>query len=355
MHFENKSEVEEITKEKVQLLEEMLREARRVTVAAHVNADGDAVGSCSGMLHYLRENRGLDAVVALPDRDAGVSSFLIPEEDRPFFLFHGSDPEGTDRRIAESDLIILQDCHGFSRTEGLASALGKSTARKILIDHHVGPDRESFDLVFSTPDVSSASELLFFILMALPDVGGDAGKLPPTTGLALMTGMTTDTNNFSNSVFPTTFEMASRLIAAGVDRESILDKIYFSYKENRLRLMGFLLSKMTITPEGVAYMILTRRNLSHFGISEGETEGFVNLPLSIREVKMSVFLKQDNGCFRVSTRSKKGISARKFAERYFSGGGHENAAGGRLYFSDEISSIRDVVAYLEQSINDFFA
>lgn len=347
--------MEEITKAKVQQFDSMLREARCVTIAAHVNADGDAVGSCSGMLHYLRENRGLDAVVALPDRDAGVSSFLIPEEDRPFFLFHGSNPEEAERRIEGSDLIILQDCNGFSRTEGLASALEKARAKKVLIDHHVGPETESFDLVFSTSEVSSASELLFFILMALPDIGGDAGKLPQMTGLALMTGMTTDTNNFANSVYPTTFDMASRLIAAGVDRESILDQLYFSYKENRLRLMGFLLSKMTITPEGVAYMILTRRNLAHFGISEGETEGFVNLPLSIREVRMSVFLKQDNGCFRVSTRSKKGVSARKFAERYFNGGGHENAAGGRLYFSDEISSIRDVVAYLEQSINDFFA
>jgi len=347
--------MEEITKAKAEQLEGMLREARKVTVAAHVNADGDAVGSCSGMLHYLRENRGLDAVVALPDRDAGVSSFLIPEEDRPFFLFHESDPERTERRIAESDLIILQDCNGFGRTEGLAPALERSSARKVLIDHHIGPERESFDLVFSTPEVSSASELLFFVLMALPDIAGDAKKLPAMTGLALMTGMTTDTNNFANSVYPTTFDMASRLIAAGVDRDSILDQLYFNYKENRLRLMGFLLSKMTITPEGVAYMILTRRNLADFGISEGETEGFVNMPLSIREVRMSVFLKQDNGCFRVSTRSKKGTSARLFAERYFSGGGHENAAGGRLYFSEEISSIRDVVAYLEQSINDYFA
>ena len=170
-----------------------------------------------------------------------------------------------------------------------------------------------------------------------------------------MTGMTTDNNNFANSVYHSTFAMASKRIAAGDDKDETLNQLYYSYRESRLRLMGFLMNKMTITPEGVAYMIMTKRNFASFGVTDSDTEGFVNLPLSIKDVRMSVFLKQDTGFFRVSTRSKKGTSAQQFASRYFNGGGHENAAGGRLYFSDEIKSIRDVIAYLEQSINDFFA
>ena len=331
--------MKEITPAKIAKLDSILAGASKATIVVHVNADGDAIGSGSAMLHYLLEVRGLDAAVAVPDRDAGGSSFLIPEEDRKYFFF----------------FQIVQDCIGFSRTEGLAPCLGRSSARKILIDHHIGPESDSFDLVFSKTDISSASEMLFHILMEMPDIGKDASKLPRISGRALMTGMTTDTNNFANSVYPSTFDMASKLIAAGVDRDEILNQLYYSYRESRLRLMGFLMNKMTITPEGVAYMIMTKRNFASFGVTDSDTEGFVNLPLSIKDVRMSVFLKQDTGFFRVSTRSKKGTSAQQFASRYFNGGGHENAAGGRLYFSDEIKSIRDVIAYLEQSINDFFA
>lgn len=347
--------MKEITPAKIAKLDSILAGASKATIVVHVNADGDAIGSGSAMLHYLLEVRGLDAAVAVPDRDAGGSSFLIPEEDRKYFFFFQSEPEKTEERISSSDVIIVQDCIGFSRTEGLAPSLGRSSARKILIDHHIGPESDSFDLVFSKTDISSASEMLFHILMEMPDIGKDASKLPRISGRALMTGMTTDTNNFANSVYPSTFDMASKLIAAGVDRDEILNQLYYSYRESRLRLMGFLMNKMTITPEGVAYMIMTKRNFASFGVTDSDTEGFVNLPLSIKDVRMSVFLKQDTGFFRVSTRSKKGTSAQQFASRYFNGGGHENAAGGRLYFSDEIKSIRDVIAYLEQSINDFFA
>lgn len=346
--------MKEITPEKTSRLDSILADASKVTIAVHVNADGDAIGSGSAMLHYLLEVRGLDAAVAVPDRDAGGSSFLIPEVDRQYFFFSKTEPESTAERLSSSDVIIVQDCNGFSRTEDLAPILESSDARKVLIDHHIGPELDSFDLVFSETDISSASEMLFHILMEMPDIKGDASKLPRASGKALMTGMTTDTNNFANSVYPSTFEMASKLIGAGVDREEILNQLYYSYRESRLRLMGFLMNKMTITPEGVAYMIMTRRNFASFGVTDSDTEGFVNLPLSIKDVRMSVFLKQDVGFFRVSTRSKKGTSAQRFASRYFNGGGHENAAGGRLYFSDEIKSIKDVIAYLEQSINDFF-
>ena len=344
-----------VTPEKALRFDRMLSAASRAVLSAHIHADGDAVGSCSALLHYLRESRGIDAHVVLPDRDAGGTSFLIPEEDRPYYHFHLTDAADSEAVIARSDLVILLDCNSFSRTEGLEAALRGSAAPKVLIDHHLNPETESFDLIFSTEEISSASEMLFQVLCAMPDVAGDASRLPAHSAVALMTGMTTDTNNFANSVFPGTFEMASRLLAAGVDRDAILSQLYNSYRENRLRVMGFLLGKMTLTPEGAAYMILTKRNMNAFGISEGETEGFVNIPLSIREVRLSVFLKQDAGYFRVSTRSKKGTSAQQFAARYFNGGGHENAAGGRLYFSDSITSIKDVVAYLENALNEFLS
>ena len=231
-----------------------------------------------------------------------------------------------------------------------------SSARKVLIDHHLAPDSGAFDLVFSTPEVSSACELLYNVLLALPDVVGDVSRLPKPSAEALMAGMTTDTNNFSNSVYPSTFAMASGLLGAGVDRDGILQKLFNEYRENRLRMMGWLLyENMRITDAGVAYMIITSDTAERFGIREGETEGFVNMPLAIGRVKMSILLKIDgNGYFRVSVRSKKGYSSNLCATRYFHGGGHENASGGRLFFPQDIPSPDEAAGYVERVTGELF-
>jgi hypothetical protein len=190
----------------------------------------------------------------------------------------------------------------------LADSLRDSIARKVLIDHHLNPERASFDLVFSESEISSASELLYQVLLALPGVG-TADRLPLDVLTSLMTGMTTDTNNFANSVFPSTLQMASELLAAGVDRDALIDHLYHSYRENRLRAMGACLQeRMRITPDGVAFIVLDRAFMERFDLQEGETEGFVNLPLGIGRVRLSLLLREDDGHFRVGLRLIASIS-----------------------------------------------
>lgn len=341
-----------IDQESVQKLNALFQGAVSVTVAAHPHPDGDALGSVSGLVSYLRECRGKDAVAVLPDSPAATIRFIVP--DSVPLLCLDTEPEACLRRIAGSDLIVLLDANGFSRTEGLQAALEASPAAKVLIDHHVGPERDCFRVVFSTPDVSSASELLYYILKEMPDIGGDASRLPSDAARALLTGMTTDTNNFANSVYPGTFKMAAELLDAGVDRNAVLAQLYNRYRENRVRVMGYLqYEAMRITPEGLAYIIATRDILDRFGVDEGETEGLVNIPLSIDRVKMSILLKQEKDHFRVSIRSKKGWSARDAAGTRFHGGGHENAAGGKLFCPGDIAAPEDAAAYLEQVSRDF--
>ena len=336
-----------IDKDRIRSLDTLVESARRVTVTAHTHPDGDALGSVSGLVAYLRECRGKDAVAVLPDSPATTVRFIVP--DSVPLLCHDAEPEAALDRIAASDLVFLMDGNAFKRTEGLQEAFEASPAPKVLIDHHVGPDTERFQVVFSTPDVSSASELLYYILLEMPDIGGDARRLPADTARALLTGMTTDTNNFANSVYPGTFQMAAALIDAGVDRNDVLAKLYNRYRENRVRVMGYLqYENLRITPEGLAYIIATRDILDRFGVDEGETEGLVNIPLTIDRVKMSILLKQEKDHFRVSIRSKNGCSARKCAEAYFHGGGHENASGGKLWWPGDIAGPGDAAAYLEQ-------
>ena len=323
-------------------LEAYFAAAKRVSIVVHVHPDGDALGSGTAMLTYLRQCRGLEARLLLPD-PAPASLEFVADAD---YVLTGTDPLPVREWIAGSDLIVCQDMNEFKRAEALAPALTASGARKVLIDHHLNPNRELFDLLFSETEISSTCELLYWVLLALPGVG-EAAKLPMPVLDALMTGMTTDTNNFANSVFPSTLQMASELLAAGVDRNALLGHLYQNYRENRFRAMGAVLAeRMVVRPDGVAYIILDRAFLQRFEIQEGETEGFVNLPLGIGNVRISLLLREDDGHFRVSIRSKAGVSANRLATEVFHGGGHEQAAGGKLHFPQDIAAPADAEKFV---------
>ena len=346
--------MKDITSHNIQTLVSLIERAGKITVVGHMKPDGDAVGSCVGMFHFLDSCGKTDISIVLPHRAPAYLDFLADRETFRHVIIPEDKPGKAEEAIKDSDLIICMDFNAFHRTDRLESCLADSPADKVLIDHHLNPDREKFTLSFSETEISSASELTYQILMQMPQVGRDAGKLPRQTATALMTGMTTDTNNFANSVYPSTLRMASELIEAGVDRDMILANLYNQYSESRMRLMGHVLKDlMTITPDGVAYIVLDSKVLKEYHIEEGDTEGFVNLPLSMARVKMSLLLKEDGDKIRVSIRSKKGISANRCSRLHFNGGGHENAAGGRLYMPQDVTDIGEAAAYIEEHTHIF--
>lgn len=340
--------------ESISSLHARLSAASNPVIVTHMKPDGDAIGSSMGMYHTLQEIYSKAAKVAIANPAPGYLDFLLPESlSRDIFIYEQR-PEETRKAISDSDLIICLDFNAFHRTDTLCGILEDAPADKILIDHHLSPDREKFSLVFSVPEISSASELLYSILLQLPAIQGKAANLPSEAATALMTGMTTDTNNFANSVYPSTLEMASKLIEAGVDRDIILSRLYNRSKESRLRLQGHVLKDlMKITDDGVAYVVLDKETMKQYNVEEGDTEGFVNIPLAIDRVLMSIFVKEDDGYARVSIRSKKGISANMCSRLHFNGGGHENAAGGRLWMPDNISDITEAAKYIEEHTHTF--
>ena len=340
--------MEDINLHSIEELERLIGEARRIGITTHMKPDGDAVGSCVALYHFLAMNGKKNVKVIFNDRHPSYLGFLtesIPAED---LIIHEEKPVEAAVSIGDSDLIFCLDFNAFHRTDKLEEALSSSKADKVLIDHHLSPDRNAFDLVFSETDISSASELLFHILMETRAIAHNATFLPKAGADALMTGMTTDTNNFANSTYPSTLRMASSLLAAGVDRDMIFSMLYNQYSESRLRLMGHMMKDLLrITADGVAYIVLDRKTQEEYGIAEGDTEGFVNMPLSIAKVRMSLLLKEDGERVRVSIRSKKGTSANTCARKYFNGGGHENAAGGKLLIPDDIPGIEAAAEYIE--------
>lgn len=332
-------------------LSNLLDVSGSIVMTTHMHPDGDAIGSSTAMLHYLRAKRGKAATLVIQDPLPDAISFLSCEG----ITTASEAPDKAAEAISGADLIICLDFNHFGRTGACVEPhLRASAAKKVLIDHHLDPARELFEVCFSETEISSASELLFHVLMAMPDVAGDPSAIPAEAATALMTGMTTDTNNFANSVFPSTLGMASALLGAGVDRDFILGRLYQQFRPNRVAAMGYVLDrKLTVTPEGVALMVLDAQELRELDLRDGETEGFVNIPLATGDVKMSVFLKEDDGYFRVSTRSKRGISANLFARTYCNGGGHEMAAGGRLYIPDDVKDAADATQYILTSAARF--
>ena len=330
-------------------LDEALLKSSKTAIVTHAKPDGDAAGSSTALYYFLKAFGKADLKIVLNDRFQHMLEFLADEDAAKDTFIYSENPEAAIKAIADADTIVCLDFNAFHRTDRLCSFLEESTATKILIDHHLFPDTEKFDIVFSEIEISSASELLYQILMSMPQIKGNATRLPISAATSLMTGMTTDTNNFANSVFPSTLVMASTLLAAGVDRDYILSQLYNQYSENRLRLMGHMMKDLlTITEDGAAYMILDLKTQREYDIKDGDTEGFVNMPLSIAGVRISLLLKEDIDRIRVSIRSKKGTSANRCARMHFNGGGHENAAGGRL----EIP-IQEVEEYIKTHVHTY--
>ena len=345
--------MKDINSGNIHMLESMIGNAENICIVTHMKPDGDAMGSSTALYHYLMK-WGKQAKIVINDPYPSYLSFLISKDLEKSIMTYESQPSCATEAILGSDLIICLDFNAFHRTDRLEEALSQSTGKKILIDHHLNPSRDVFDLSFSEIKVSSASELLYHILMETSVINGDASRLGAECAKALMTGMTTDTNNFANSVFPSTLHMASALLAAGTDRDFILNRIYNQYGENRLRLMGHMMKDlMKITSDGVAYIVLDKKTQEAYNTAEGDTEGFVNMPLSVAEVRMSILAKEDTDRVRISIRSKRGTSANMCARRFFNGGGHENAAGGRLIIPDNVKGIEDVGCYIERTTHTF--
>ncbi len=337
--------------DKAESLYKKIKTAEKIAVSAHIHPDGDSVGSCAALVCWL-QSIGKQAVTVMPEKNPDSVDF-IAEGVAPM-IFYDLDPEKATKTVQEADLLIFLDMNEAKRAgEGLGAVLAASPAEKILIDHHPHPDADFFSLMFSETEVSSTCELLFHILKTMPGVDS-ARDLPLEVSTALMCGMTTDTNNFANSVFPTTLTMASELLNAGVDRDTIIEKAMNSYRPRRLHLLGFLLNhKFKITDDGVAYMLLSRETAERYNCNKSDTEGFVNIPLTVGTVRMSILLWEEDTCFGVSIRSKNGVSADRCAIRYFHGGGHEKAAGGKLFKPADVTSEEAAGIYIERVTHEF--
>lgn len=314
-----------IPEEKIQQVARLIDRYEQVAIVCHVAPDGDAIGSSLALWHFMNE-LGKTATVIVPDVLPDNLKFLKGAKD---ILVWERYSEFAGEIIARAELIFCLDFNALKRIDKMSEAVAAAKARKVMIDHHLEP--ESFcDVVISHPEISSTSELVFRLICRL----GMFDLLTVPCGEAIYVGMMTDTGNFTyNSNKPEIYFIIGELVKKGVDKDALYARIYNRNTVDKVRLNGYAVhEKMEVFPEYQAALItLSRPELNRFHYRKGDTEGLVNVPLSIENVVFSGFFREETHLIKISFRSKGDFPANRAAAEYFNGGGHLNAAGGEFY------------------------
>lgn len=335
----------ELSHKQIESLKEMLAQPRlRIVILSHTNPDGDAVGSSLAWAEVLRA-RGHEVTCVVPNKYPYFLDWMPGIEEVVVFK---TDTEGRAvKAIAEADVLFCLDFNAVSRLEILSETIqGNTTARRVLIDHHLQPD-EGFDIVFSHPESSSTCFLVYCLVEAMYGTGAITRRM----GELLYVGMMTDTGNFAFSYLtPELFRAVAVLLEKGISIPEIHNSVYNAYTEGRARLFGYAINrKMALIEDGtVAYMSLLESEMRRFQFQQGDSEGFVNYALTIKKVKMSAMFLAHRKFIRISLRSRGDVDVNLFARKYFNGGGHKNAAGGKSFLSME-----ETIDHYIRSVREF--
>jgi phosphoesterase RecJ-like protein len=318
------------TKPEVQQIVDAIRARRRFVISSHARPDGDSIGSQLAMAYALR-SLGKEVVVVNADpAPAPLMAFpAVPE------IIIAPSVEG------EFDAAIIMECSNLTRT----GVTGLERYFVINIDHHPGNSGYG-DINWFDASAAACGEMVFDLTRAL--------EVPLTVEIAthVYLAILTDTGSFHySSISPRTFEICRETLEAGVDPVLVARNVYDSNNMGRLKLFGAVLSAMQIDATGhIAIVYLDHEMARAAGGTYEDTEGLINLPLTVKEIQAVVFFKQDEGDqYRVSMRSKGSIDIGAVAKQ-FGGGGHKNAAGCTV--SGPVDALqKEFVERIEQAIS----
>jgi phosphoesterase RecJ-like protein len=310
--------------EDISKINSLLSSPKNIVVVGHKNPDGDAVGSCLGLGNFLKQ-KGHQVQVIMPN---DFPDFLkwIPEAST--IINYEQQQEQTKDAVQKAALIFTLDFNALNRTGDLANELEQATADFILIDHHQQPDDYAV-VTYSDVSMCSTCEMVFHFMENLNGIH----LLNKEIATQLYVGIMTDTGSFRYpATTATTHRVIASLIEAGAENTSIHQNIYDTNSPDRLKLLGAALNNMVMLPEyRTAYITLSQQELNNHHFKKGDTEGFVNYALSMTGVIFAIIFIENKkeDIIKISLRSKGNFSVNEFSRKYFNGGGHTNAAGGR--------------------------
>lgn len=302
----------------------LLAESKKIVITMHQKPDADAMGSALGLYHFLK-SFGHDVTVISPTNWARWLNWM-PDCDG--VIDFELNKEKSEEIIQQADWLFCLDFNTLSRTKNLAPKLDQFSGTRILIDHHQQPEIAKFAYGVSDTSKSSTCEMVYDFIVE----SGHGHRV--TVGIAecLYAGVMADTGSFR---FPASSASVHRMVAdlkdKGLEHTRVHEHIYDSYYENRLRFIGHvLLNRMHVYYEyNTALIAISKKDLLRYEIKTGDSEGLVNYPLSIMGIKMAALVIDRDEERKWSFRSKADFDVNSFARKYFEGGGHFNASGGR--------------------------
>lgn len=327
----------------VAALQSLLATPKKIAIIPHKNPDGDAIGASLGLYHYLSK--------------AGHDTKVIAPNDYPKFLkwMPGTDSvwrwdrhsKQAAAHLMNSDLVFTLDFNDLKRCGEIYSNLVELNTTFVMVDHHREPT-DYAQVMYSDPKMSSTSEMIFHMIHAL----GDDDMIDADMASCLYAGIVTDTGSFRYaSTTEETHRVAAMLIERGAAHDRIHTQIYDTNSSDRLYLLSTALKNLKILPEyHTSYMTLSGKELQDHNFTKGDTEGFVNYGLSMGGINFTaIFIENgEEGIIKISLRSKGTFDVNTFARAHFNGGGHLNAAGGRME-----KSLEETAAYFESLLENY--
>lgn len=306
--------------------------SNRIVIVPHKGPDGDAMGSCLGLYHFLK-GKGHEVKVIAPNDFPEFLKWLPGSEE---VLIYENNVDHCKQLIAEAQIVFTLDFNILSRTGDMAEPLRDSEAIFIMIDHHPEPS-DYANHTYSDSTMSSTCQMVFKFLQKLRAVK----HITPEIATCLYTGIMTDTGSFRyRSTTSDTHRVIAELIDKGADNTLIHQQVFDTFSPHRLQLLGVALQNLRVNKEyKTAYITLSQEELDKNNFRKGDTEGFVNYGLSLEGIIFAVIFieHKTDGIIKMSLRSKGEFSVNDFARAHFNGGGHLNAAGGKCELSLEES------------------
>jgi bifunctional oligoribonuclease and PAP phosphatase NrnA len=321
-------------------LSKLLFHSPNILFICHVNPDGDAIGSQLALYHYLA-SKGIQAEMLSPNHLQEFLKWMDGAEKINIFIHNR---EKCKKLIQDADLIIMFDFNHSDRLGEAEEYVLKSKAKKVIIDHHLNSE-DFVDIIISDTTKCSTSELLNEIV---ENINGEKFLNRPYAE-AVYVGIITDTGNFEHGAYSgNTFRLIADIIDSGIDKDRIFNLVYNNFSAGRMRLQGLALNKrMVVLPEfRTAYISLSKADLIEYNYKKGDSEGFVNMPLSIKGIDFTALFIEKEGYIKLSFRSSGTFSVSDFARVHFNGGGHRNAAGGEYY-----DTLENTIRYFMEVLN----
>jgi phosphoesterase RecJ-like protein len=302
----------------------LIEKPKHIVITFHQKPDADAMGSGLGLYQFLIQF-GHTVTVISPTNWPSFLNWMPGSRNVVDFEMHNDKAKPI---LQKAEWIFCLDFNVLNRTKKMEPVIESLSATKILIDHHQQPQTNAFDYGISDVNKSSTAEMVYDFIIA----AGYSKKINAATAECLYAGVMTDTGSFRfNSASASVHRMIATLKDKGLEHSQIHENLFDNFLEGRFRFFGnILLNRMEVFYEyNTALITIPQSDLIKFNVKTGDTEGLVNFPLSIKGIKLAAVIIDRGDERKSSFRSKGGFDVNTFARKYFNGGGHFNAAGGK--------------------------